>query len=103
MCDIWDGYIGNNVSPVTCGADYDNWGAWCGCMVISGASFADAISYQTGLMLAMRVCTINTLPAEDIDSQAATFACLDALVDWLVGEGAGHLDVRNGNGSSTIR
>jgi hypothetical protein len=37
MCGIWDGYIGNNVCPTTCGSDCGNWGAWgawCGCMVL---------------------------------------------------------------------
>ena len=47
LCDIWDGYISNNVCPTTCSNDCSMWGgigAFCGCMVLEdGVTFADAI------------------------------------------------------------
>ena len=48
LCEIWDGYIANNVCPTTCSSDCSNWGgniAFCGCMVLAdGVVFNDAIT-----------------------------------------------------------
>eukprot|EP01050_Picozoa_sp_SAG11_P024461 SAG11_NODE_5210_length_1630_cov_1.337035_1_plen_368_part_10 len=47
LCEIWGGYIANNVCPTTCGSDCSNWGggdAWCGCLALDDVSFVDAIA-----------------------------------------------------------
>jgi ankyrin repeat protein len=60
---------------------------------------------QTGLMLAISFYTnMNAYACFSslLDSRVATVARRDALVDWLVGEGGEHLDVRDTAGSSAF-
>ena len=46
LCEIWGGYFGNNVCPVTCSM-CDGWGvarAFCACMTLDDVSFGAAIT-----------------------------------------------------------
>eukprot|EP01051_Picozoa_sp_SAG22_P031190 SAG22_NODE_12498_length_440_cov_1.214076_1_plen_130_part_10 len=46
LCDIWGGYIANNVCPTTCESDCSGWGAgeaFCGCLTLDNVEFSEAI------------------------------------------------------------
>ena len=62
LCEIWGGYVGNNVCPITCsmcdggGAS----GAFCGCTTLAeDATFADAIVNPDHLNELCITCDLN--------------------------------------------